>query len=243
MKECPVCNESFPNELKFCDIDGTRLTRTIDAGESRGSGRVWSLLGAGLLVAGLVVTGAAIVFFPKTRSGPAQPVQTRNENPVSPAKPNESSPKEPAAEVAINSQPGGAKPVISPTAPQDSSTVQAKKRDGAAAVSGSAAAATPNAKSAAKGGDDSEKAAAKNVTREAADPKTTVDSTETVAAKPANPAPAGDSNAKADQTAADPKRDAKRASSKNGDKEPNANKKDEKKGGLLRVFKKIFGKS
>ena len=241
MKQCPVCNESFPDELRYCDIDGTRLTRTIGAGESRGSGRVWSLLGAALLVGGLVFTGAAIVFFPKTRSGPSQPLQSRIESQASPAKPNESAVKEPAAEVAVNSQPADAKPVTAPAATQDTSTVQPKKRDAASAVSGSVAVTTPNPKAAVKSGDDSEKPMSESPVAAASSPNAGAASTETVAAKPGNSTPSTESAAKTDQTAADPKRDPKRAAGKSGDKDPN--KKDEKKGGLLRVFKKIFGKN
>ena len=244
MKQCPVCNEPFPDELRYCDIDGTRLTRSIGAGESRGSGRVWSLLGAALLVGGLVFTGAAIVFFPKTRSGPSQPLQSRIESQASPAKSNESAVKEPAGEVAVNSQPSDAKPINAPAAPQDSSTLQPKKRDAASTASGTAAAATtPNPKAAAKSGDDSEKPMSENTAAAASSPKAGAASTETVAAKPGNSTPSNEPAAKADQTAADPKKDPKRAAAKSGDKDPNTNKKDEKKGGLLRVFKKIFGKN
>ena len=244
MKQCPVCSESFPDELRFCDIDGTRLTRRIETGESRGSSRLWSLLGAGLLVGGLVITGAAIVFFPKTRSVPVQPIQGRIESPATASEPkaNESPAKEAPKEVAVNAQSSDAKPVDAPAAVQDASTVLPRKRDAAAVASGEAATTAPNPKSAAKPDDQAERAASKSAEPERPATKSNVGSTDTVAAKPAGPSPSIESGAKADQTATDAKKDPKRAASKSGDKDANGNKKDEKKGGLLRVFKKIFGK-
>ena len=59
MKICPVCNDSFADELRFCDIDGARLTR--EAG-SQDRNRWWSLLGAGLVVGALVISAATDVF-------------------------------------------------------------------------------------------------------------------------------------------------------------------------------------
>jgi len=47
MKICPVCNDSFADELRFCDIDGARLTREGDAQDRN---KWWSLIGAGLRV-------------------------------------------------------------------------------------------------------------------------------------------------------------------------------------------------
>ena len=242
MKQCPVCSESFPDELRFCDIDGTRLTRKQEAGESRGSSRLWSLLGAGLLVGGLVITGAAIVFFPKTRSGPAQPIQGSSETPsaASSAKSNESAPKEPATEVAANSHSTDAKPADAPSA-QDASPIQPRKKDTAAVASGDPTAATPNPKAAVRTDGEAENAASKEPERP--ETKSAAGSAESPAAKPAGPAASSESNAKADQTANEAKKDPKRAAAKSSDKEPNANKKDEKKGGFFRAFKKIFGKS
>src|SRR2546429_9741460 len=70
MKICPVCNDSFPDELNFCDVDGTRLNRGAgSAGEAGGADRRkwWSLLGAGLLVGAVVISAASIIFLPKAR--------------------------------------------------------------------------------------------------------------------------------------------------------------------------------
>src|SRR2546425_5632443 len=64
MKICPVCNDSFADELNFCDIDGARLARE-GAGHERN--KWWSLLGAGLLVGALVLSAASIIFLPKAR--------------------------------------------------------------------------------------------------------------------------------------------------------------------------------
>ncbi len=64
MKICPVCNDSFADELSFCDIDGARLTREGSAQERN---KWWSLIGAGLFIGALVITAASILFLPKAR--------------------------------------------------------------------------------------------------------------------------------------------------------------------------------
>src|SRR6478736_6068641 len=55
MKICPVCNDSFADQLNFCDVDGTRLTRE---GSVQERNKWWSFLGAGLLVGALVISAA-----------------------------------------------------------------------------------------------------------------------------------------------------------------------------------------
>ena len=242
MKECPVCSEAFPDDLRFCDVDGTRLTRKIEAGESRGSSRLWSLLGAGLLVGALVFTGAAIVFFPKTRGVPSGPIPGRIENAPAAAqtRPNDAASKEPVSEVAVNSGAPDAKPADGPPAAQDVVT-QPRRKEAPTPDSGSSTAVTPNPKAAVKPDEDPDKAGKKNSSPETSPAKTTAGSTDTVSAKPTSP-PANETAGKTDQAAADPKKDPKHAS-KATDKDPNSNKKDEKKGGFFRVFKKIFGKN
>src|SRR6185503_7789853 len=64
MKICPVCNDSFGDELNFCDLDGARLARE---GVAEQRNKWWSLLGAGLLIGGLVITGLSIIMIPRAR--------------------------------------------------------------------------------------------------------------------------------------------------------------------------------
>ena len=245
MKECPVCSESFPNELRFCDIDGTRLIRKGDGGEPRG--RLWSLLGAGLLVGALVITGATIFFFPKTRNTPAAPITTSSGSVTPPraTTPSETAEKAASTEVAEQApsrddlKPAGAARTL-----PDGSTVQPKRKDAnQSETTDETAGADSNPKAAPKPDQSDEKpdhTAGGNKTAEPAPVK--AGPSDSAAARPSNPAPAKETASKNDASTADPKKDPKRAA-KSGDKYPNSNKKDEKKGGFFRVFKKIFGKN
>ncbi|HST20196.1 MAG TPA: hypothetical protein VLR90_03715, partial [Blastocatellia bacterium] len=68
MKVCPVCSESFPDDLKFCDLDGTRLTRQLDGViPAEGGSKLWSMLGIGLLVGALVLSAVSVFLIPKAR--------------------------------------------------------------------------------------------------------------------------------------------------------------------------------
>ena len=70
MKVCPVCNETFADELKFCDLDGTRLKREIGTQSPEKQNKTWSLIGVGLLVGALVLSALSIIFLPKARIAP-----------------------------------------------------------------------------------------------------------------------------------------------------------------------------
>src|SRR5262252_7399110 len=64
MKICPVCNDTFADQLNFCDVDGTRLTQS---GGVQERSKLWSLVGAGLLIGALVISAASIFFLPRSR--------------------------------------------------------------------------------------------------------------------------------------------------------------------------------
>src|SRR5687768_8398766 len=70
MKVCPVCNETFADELRFCDLDGTRLKREIGTQSPEKQNKTWSLIGVGLLVGALVLSALSIIFLPKARIAP-----------------------------------------------------------------------------------------------------------------------------------------------------------------------------
>lgn len=70
MKVCPVCSESFGDELNFCDIDGVRLTRNRDVTTTQDRSRAWSMVGAGLMLGALVLSAVMIFFFPKSPMSP-----------------------------------------------------------------------------------------------------------------------------------------------------------------------------
>src|SRR5438045_2778851 len=69
MKVCPACNETFGDDLNFCDLDGTRLQR--DASTRHDQSKAWSLLGAGLMLGGVVLSAMLIIFFPRQHISPA----------------------------------------------------------------------------------------------------------------------------------------------------------------------------
>jgi hypothetical protein len=232
MKICPVCNDSFADELNFCDIDGTRLTREGSASERS---KWWSLLGAGLLVGALVISAASIIFLPKARV--VSPVVNSEPQP-SPALR-----QAPAAESAANVT----APVASAapeSASSDAVVPEVKKKEKALA-NGNVEGSAPNPKAAA-------------LAAENADTKSSsADASSTSPSPSKNPEPPPSVKTVGDTRPVEPsrtqpppelKRDPKPqpAIPKGSDKE-SANKKkvddkDKKKGGFLRVFKKIFGK-
>ena len=233
MKICPVCNDSFADQLNFCDIDGARLTRE---GSAQQRNKWWSLLGAGLLVGALVISAASIIFLPKARVN--SPVV--NSEPL----PSPAPPKAPSAESAANV----AAPAVSSepeSVSADAVIPEVKKKDKPLANS-NVNGVTPNPKAAALGAEDADKKSpsAEVSTASPSAPKK-------AEAPPAvksvsNPRPAD--TATRPQPPADLKKEqkARTATAKSTDKDSRDKKKDDdkdkKKGGFLRVFKKIFGK-
>jgi hypothetical protein len=66
MRACPVCKETFGDDLNFCDIDGAALEAPPGSAPALRSGeRVWNLLGIGLLLGALVISAVSIVFLPR----------------------------------------------------------------------------------------------------------------------------------------------------------------------------------
>ncbi|HTF38246.1 MAG TPA: hypothetical protein VK651_08045 [Blastocatellia bacterium] len=233
MKICPVCNDSFADQLNFCDVDGTRLTRE---GSVQERNKWWSLLGAGLLVGALVISAASIIFLPKARV--STPVVNSEPQP-SPAPPKPAS-AESAANVAatpsVSAEPEGA--------PTDAAVPEVKKKDKALA-SGNFTGTTPNPKAAALAAEDADKKS----------PSPDVNSTPPAPRKTEAPPSVksvsdtrSTDGATLPQTPPDLKKDQKTqtATTKSSDRASNDKKKnddkDKKKGGFLRVFKKIFGK-
>jgi len=232
MKICPVCNDSFADQLSFCDIDGARLTRV---GSTQQRNSWWSLLGAGLLVGALVITAASIFFLPKAR--PSNPIVNSEPQPT-PAPPSPT-PSESTANVAaappVSVEPEGA--------PTDAVVPEVKKKDKALTTDNFSG--TPNPKAAALAAEDADK---KSASTDAERP------TPAAPPKPESPPSVksvGDTrsaDANKPQPPPDLKKDPKTqpAIAKSSDKDSNDKKKndekDKKKGGFLRVFKKIFGK-
>ena len=232
MKICPVCNDSFADQLNFCDVDGARLTREASVQERN---KWWSLLGVGLLVGALVISAASIIFLPKARVSPS-PVVT-SEPPPSPVPPKAPS-ADSTASVAVSAVTPDAD-----SASTDAVVPDVKKKDKALA-NADAGGPTPNPKAAALAAEDAEKKAVPAEVN-GATPLAPKKPEAPPAVKSASETHSPDVATKP-QTPPDLQKDQKTqaATAKSHDKDSKDKKKDDekKKGGFLRVFKKIFGK-
>src|SRR5262249_49529690 len=83
MKECPVCKESFQDDLNFCDLDGSPLDGGAGNTVAGSSRQLWSFLGIALLLAAVGITAGAIIFFP--RGPPATFPPSRSQSGATPA--------------------------------------------------------------------------------------------------------------------------------------------------------------
>ena len=229
MKICPVCNDSFSDQLNFCDLDGARLTREGSAQERN---KWWSLLGAGLLIGALVITAASIFFLPRARV--SSPIVNSEPQPI-PAPPNPASAESAPTVAAASADQAGV--------PTDAVVPEVKKKD-KSLVDENAPGTTPNPKAAAL---DAEGLDKKPANLEVKEPAVPVPHKSEVS-------PSGGDDARSDTTTARPqppadlKKETKNPPviAKSSEKDSNDKKKnddkDKKKGGFLRVFKKIFGK-
>ena len=222
MKTCPVCNESFADQLNFCDIDGVRLARE---GSAQDRNKWWSLLGAGLLVGALVISALSIIFLPKARVSTPIVNSEPQSQPAPTRQPSIESPATVAAAPALNEQ----------SAPTDAIVPEAKKKDRTLANENLNAPA-PNPKAVFV--DEADKKQAPIEVTTAAQPS---------AKKAESPAPVGDTADPAPKPQPPPvdlRKDSKDqpVNGKGSDDKKKADEKDKKKGGFLRVFKKIFGK-
>jgi hypothetical protein len=238
MKICPVCNDTFPDELNFCDVDGTRLGREASEAQSKDRGNWWSLLGAGLLVGAVVISAASIIFLPKARV--ALPAVNSEPQPLPAPKAASADGTAPESSATV----AAANPASEPDASgADSAAPELRKKERVAANSNTGEAPNPKAAALAAEGVDttaSSRDANKNATSAATKP-------EPPAVKPVSDAHPSETATKPAQAPADLKKDQKttavnsKSSDKGSDKKKNDDK-DKKKGGFLRVFKKIFGK-
>jgi hypothetical protein len=251
MKECPVCKESFSEDMYFCDLDGTPLD-SDSGGDSQvrsGSSRLWSTFGIVALLGAVVISAVAIVFFPRGFS-PAASVstaQTRDGGGVHPAGPAvQDSTAEPesltASSAAASTEDNSNSTKLDRNGNVDAMAKLAAKR-AQLLKNQNGDESLPNPKAAfettpdASASESVEDAAAKNRAR-VTKPSAPVDPIPDV--KPAA-AKGADIAAKADPEMTTDGKSAKKKNSKSGnasDKNENANK---KKGGFLKMFKKIFG--
>ncbi len=231
MKVCPVCSESFTDDLKFCDLDGTRLNRQLDgAVPSQGGNKLWSMLGIGLLVGALILSAVSVFLIPKAR------VSTPVSSSDSQASASSSKPSSGAADNTMASATTEQPEIVVTEGPLPDTKKKEKLK---ALTDENSNAPALNPKAAAQGVNDTEKTpqpAAQPPAAAKPDPAPTVKTVSETrepdpATKPATASP-------------DPKKDPKHAttnSSKDSDKKK-PDDKEKKKGGFFKVFKKIFGK-
>ena len=231
MKVCPVCSESFTDDLKFCDIDGTRLTRQLDGSvPAQGGNKLWSMLGIGLLVGALILSAVSVFLIPKARvSAPASNSESQ-------------------ASASSSKSSGGAtdNQIASATTEQPEIVVtegplpDAKKKEKPKALTEeNSNAPALNPKAAAQGVNDTDK-----TLQPAAEPPAPAKPEPAPAVKTVSETRETDAATKPAVASPDPKKDPKHATS-NSSKESDKKKtddKDKKKGGFFKVFKKIFGK-
>lgn len=228
MKICPVCNDSFGDELNFCDVDGARLARE---GVAEQRNKWWSLLGAGLVIGGLVITGLSIIMIPRARV--ATPAVNSAPSPA-PATPRVQPTETVPSVAAANPEP---EPPAADTPPPE-----LKKRDRSLANSNSAI-GPPNPKAAALDSEGADKNPAPGDARknETSTPKPA----ETLpASKPPRDVRISDAPSKPPEVRGDhqPQPAGGKSNDKNSSDKKKNDEKDKKKGGFLKVFKKIFGK-
>lgn len=225
MKICPVCNESFGDELNFCDVDGARLARE---GVAEQRNKWWSLLGAALLIGGLVITGLSIIMIPRARV--STPVVNSTPAPAAPrVQPTETAPSVAAASPE-------------PEPPADAPPPELKKRDRSLANSNNAI-APPNPKAAALDSEGADKNPAPGDARKN-EPSTPKPAESLPASKPPRDLRTPDASSKPPEVRGDhqPQPAGGKGNDKNSSDKKKNDEKDKKKGGFLKVFKKIFGK-
>jgi hypothetical protein len=241
MKVCPKCSESFGNELNFCDVDGAKLKRQRDASGEGEQSKLWQLLGVGLLLGALVLSAASI-FLPKGRVTAVPAVSSTSAEPASNRSASSDSSNSAAAATAVSDE--------APAGADELALAETRRRDKALALAAqNNSGPGPNAKAAALAAEEGDKGAAIDQTPKPPPPPAPVASDGAASAKtvpetrePAPPPP------KAAPAVIEPKESRKQAAEtkspgKDSSGKKKADEKDkEKKGGFLRVFKKIFGK-
>jgi hypothetical protein len=244
MKECPVCKESFQDDLNFCDLDGSPLDGGAATTVAGGSSKLWSFLGIALLVAAVGISAGAIIFFPR---GPSNSLPTgRSQTPtgIAAGQPTSMAPdggrnQVDASAANLDRSPAGPSDAAAAGSPDPA---RLASRKAALSKNGNSDSSLPNPKSVAASDEDLTGAPKPPVDESrprTSKPSSSVDPAS--AAKAASTDSSGSDSASKSSAAASTKRRSK-AQAQGDDADPTGSKKDEKKkGGFLRVFKKIFG--
>jgi hypothetical protein len=240
MKECPVCKESFQDDLNFCDLDGTPLDGGVAGTVAGSSSKLWSFLGVALLLAAVGITAGAILFFPR---GPSATLPVgRSQSGTTASAPASTAPDagrshaDPATGLDRSTPTSND---VEATASASADQTRLASRKTALSKNDNSDPSLPNPKAVVGSDDDLTKTAKQsddNTRPRTANSSTPPDSR---AAKVAATDPSG-SDSSATAPAAAKRRS--RTQAQGDDAAANGNRKDDKKkGGFLRVFKKIFG--
>jgi len=240
MKVCPLCSESFGNELNFCDVDGAKLKRQTDGSGGGEQSKLWQLLGVGLLLGALVLSAASI-FLPKGRVTALPSVSSTSAEPVPNRSTSNDSSNKATSSPAVSEEPAAGTDELA--------LAETRKRDKALALaSQNSSAPGPNAKAAAQAAEEGDKGPAIDQTPKPPPAPAPVASEGAASAKTVTETREPPAPPKAVPAVAESKEPRKpTAETKSPGKDPSGKKKTdekdkEKKGGFLRVFKKIFGK-
>ena len=244
MKECPVCKESFQDDLNFCDLDGTPLDGGVASAVTGSSSKVWSFLGVALLLAAVGITAGAILFFPRGPSANLPVGRSQaGSTPVGSAQPS-TAPDAGRSNADSATGLDRSAPVpadVDGTASTSPDQARLASRKTALTKNENSDPSLPNPKAVAGADDD--------LTKTAKQP-----SDENSRPRISSPSAAGDNRSGAKVASTDPSstdspaaaaaaaKRRTRTQPQGDDTAASANKKDDKKkGGFLRVFKKIFG--
>lgn len=230
MKVCPVCNETFPEDMKFCDLDGTRLARQAESTGAPAHHRRWSWLGIALLIGALALSAISVFMIPRSRSLQSPYTPTSNPSVASTSKPTDSGSTSNTTSGMSSATNDSPEIIIASDAPPVDPTAKKKEKTKPTTTDENAPKLDP--KAAAQTADDSAKteptpppAPAPKRVEPAPAPKPVNETREPEAA----PKPAAAPAAQKDQ-----KRQVAKDDKKRND--------EQKKGGFFKVFKKIFGK-
>ncbi|HEU4391706.1 MAG TPA: hypothetical protein VFV34_28225, partial [Blastocatellia bacterium] len=209
-----------------CDLDGTPLKSTDGAGQS--SNRLWSLLGVALLVGALAISAAMIIFQPRgpvAQSPRPQPATTTVQHSAPNVEADRSTPGSDLASTVPGSQIDAGTQKVKPASGQ--LPIGPAPDPKAAAIAAEAGSEKPagEAKPAATSGQLETERPIKAVATDSGANAGTLATSEPSTAT---------------QTPTEPKKEPKARAAKEPGQDP-AKGDDKKKGGFLKVFKKIFG--
>ena len=228
MRTCPVCGESFGDDLSFCDVDGTPLTRDpADAAQAKN--KLWSILGVALVLVALGISALSVIFLPKGRV--SSPVVSSAPQPAS-TPPSNAAPAETASNLGTSSIAPEPESLVAP----ETVAPELKKKD--PALGRENANLSKSAKAAAVAAEEGDKPALPP------DPKSLVPATANKPEPPTTKPVSDKHDTEPPHASAPPPTDPKTAAktTDNSNSKKKVDDKDKKKGGLFKVFKKIFGK-